>query len=161
MRIARLTLTFVLAVVLSVAGTSAAQAVTTDPAMQSRVDAVIDQFGGTQTGWNAVAWDDGAVVLELAPESAGTDSVTAAADNCASARYCAYASANYQGNKLTYSACPATYTNFSALLASPRSVKNDLSSGTVRVYGGSTVKATLSAGSGTSNVTGVTKITCS
>lgn len=129
----------------------------TDDQMQARVDAVIDEYGGTQTAWNEVTWDAGAVVLEL-----GTDFVPfAGTDDCASGRYCVYSRTGYEGTKITYSACPATYTSFTPLLGSVRSIKNDLGSGTVRAYNGNTLKAALTPGNGTSNVTNVTKLTCS
>ena len=130
--------------------------------MQERVDAVIDQYGGAQTAWNEVTWDAGAVVLELDPPVPGTDVVPyAGTDDCASGRYCVYSKTGYEGTKITYSSCPATYTSFTALLGPVRSIKNDLRSGTVRAYNGSTLKATLTPGNGTSNITNVTKLTCS
>lgn len=135
--------------------------------MQERVEDVIDEHGGVQTGWNEVAWDDGAIILTLDPgDSALTGTVSARAvtaaaarDNCAAGRYCAYGKAGYGGNKLTYSACPATHTSFS-IIGSPRSIKNNRTTGTVKAYNGSALKNTLTAGNGNSNTTGITKITC-
>lgn len=139
--------------------------------MQERVYEVIDEFGGEQTGWNEVSWDDGDVVLTLDPDNnlsvnANTMKsvgVTAAAskEDCASGKYCVYSRALYDGYKLTFSACPATHTSFSKLGGAPRSIMNDRASGKVRAYNGNTVKATLNAGTGTSNISGVTKVTCS
>ncbi|GGM35271.1 peptidase inhibitor family I36 protein [Microbacterium saperdae] len=143
-----------------------AASATTPPAtaMQERVEDIIDEYGGVQTGWNEVAWDEGAIILTIDPDDstlAGTVSARAevARDNCAAGKYCAYGKAGYGGNKLTYSACPATHTSFS-IIGSPRSIKNNRTSGTVKAYNGSTLKTTLTAGNGNSNTTGVTKITC-
>ncbi|MFV0434072.1 MAG: peptidase inhibitor family I36 protein [Leucobacter sp.] len=131
--------------------------------MQERVEDVIEEHGGTQTGWNEVTWDEGAVVLTIAPEDSNETSAnsvrTAAKDNCAAGKYCAYGKIGYGGNKLTYTACPATYTSFSAI-GSVRSIKNNRTSGTVKAYNGSTLKNTLSPGNGSSNTSGITKITC-
>ena len=85
--------------------------------MQERVEDVIEKHGGTQTGWNGVTWDEGAIILTIAPENSietGPNNARAAArDNCAAGKYCAYGKIGYGGNKLTYSACPATQTSFS------------------------------------------------
>ncbi|MFD5225406.1 peptidase inhibitor family I36 protein [Microbacterium sp. NPDC058342] len=139
--------------------------------MQERVDEVIDEFGGEQIDWNEVSWDDGDIVLTLDPDlnlsttGKTTKSVgvtaTASKEDCASGKYCLYSRAFYDGNKLTFSACPATHTSFSKLGGAPRSIMNDRASGKVRAYNGTTVKATLNARTGTSNISGVTKVTCS
>lgn len=141
--------------------------------MQERVDEVIDEFGGEQIGWNEVSWDDGDIVLTLDPDvsvnakATKAIAVTAAAaaasskEDCASGKYCLYSRAFYEGDKLTFSSCPATHTSFTKLGGAPRSIMNDRSSGKVRAYNGNTVKVTLNAGTGTSNITGVTKVTCS
>lgn len=48
---------------------TAAPATTPPPtAMQERVEDVIEEHGGVQTGWNEVTWDAGAVILTLDPE---------------------------------------------------------------------------------------------
>lgn len=138
--------------------------------VQERIDEVIAEHGGDQTAWNEVSWDDGDIVLTIANDqnisiddargtSVPTTTAAASADNCASGKYCVYSRINYGGDKLTYSSCPATYTSFS--LSGPiRSIKNDRSSGTVKAYNGSTLKKTLSPGTGTVNISNVTKITC-
>lgn len=145
-----------------------------EPAMQDAMETVIAEYGGEQTGWNEVTWNDGDIVLELDPTdpdnndsdglAIGTENsaglVTAARDNCQAGRYCVYAKIGYNGNKLTYRTCPATHTSFGALLGPIRSVKNDRTTGTIRAYNGSTVKATLTPGGGTANVSGITKLTC-
>lgn len=142
--------------------------------MQDAVETVIAEYGGEQTGWNEVTWDDGDVVLELDPTDPdnndsdgpviGSESasglIAAVRDNCQAGRYCVYAKIGYNGNKLTYRACPATHTSFGALLGPVRSVKNDRTTGTIRAYRGSTVKAALAPGRGAANVSGITKLTC-
>ncbi|MFT4156509.1 MAG: peptidase inhibitor family I36 protein [Microbacterium sp.] len=144
--------------------------------MQERVDEVIDEFGGEQISWNEVSWDSGDVVLTLDPNLSMTNQTTssetatastattvaaASKEDCASGKYCLYSRAFYEGDKLTFSACPATHTSFTKLGGAPRSIMNDRSSGKVKAYSGNTVKATLNAGTGTSNISGVTKVTCS
>lgn len=169
MRTPRILLTSALAIAAFLVPSAAWATGEPAPTMQNRVDAVIAEFGGEQSGWNAVSWESGAVVLSLDPEGAQEELSTSArtaisvlaADNCASARYCAYSGTSYTGNKLTYATCPATYTSFGALLGPVRSVKNDLSGKTVRVYAGTAIRATLAGGAGTTNVTGITKIQCS
>lgn len=130
--------------------------------MQERVEEVIDEFGGEQISWNEVSWDGGKIVLTLNAETTTPLAVVAASkEDCASGKYCLYSRAFYEGDKLTFSACPATHTSFTLLGGAPRSIMNDRSSGKVKAYNGSTVKATLNAGTGTSNISGVTKVTCS
>lgn len=138
--------------------------------MQKGVDEVIDEFGGEHVGWNKVSWDNGDIILTLDPDlnlsmtgkTTKSVGVTAASkEDCASGKYCLYSRAFYDGNKLTFSACPATHTSFSKLGGAPRSIMNDRASGKVRAYNGNTVKTTLNAGTGASNITGVTKVTCS
>lgn len=132
--------------------------------MQERVDEVIAEFGGEQVDWNQVSWDEGEIVLTLAEEEsrANTARVAAAAatDKCASGKYCVYPKIGYGGNQLAFSACPATQTSFS-VIGSIRSIKNDRASNTVRAYAGSTLRATLAAGTGNTNISGITKVTCS
>lgn len=128
--------------------------------LQGEIDSILAEFGGEQTAWNEVSWDDGNVVLTL-DTGAVHQIAPFAIGGCDSGKYCAYSATLYSGRKLSFSTCPSTHTSFSALGGPVRSVANSRSSGTVRVYGGSTLKATLSPNSGASNVSGVTKITCS
>ncbi len=166
MRVARIlpvTVAVTLAVLIGPVSAGASELNATS--MQERVDEVLAEYGGEQTGWNEVSWDGGDVVLTLASDVAleahFPGSIAAAAvDNCAAGKYCAYGAAGYGGGKLTYSSCPATHTSFGAI-GKVRSIKNDRSSGTVRAYNGSTLKATLAPGTGASNVSSITKITCS
>lgn len=148
------------------APTSATAAGSEFQTMAERVAQVIADHGGTQTGWNQVSWDDGDTVLTLAPTGGGNSSTaliagvtTLAADTCAAGKYCVYSQINYGGNELAFTACPATQTSF-GVIGSVRSIKNARTSSTVRAYAGTTVKATLSPGVGSANVTGVTKVTC-
>ncbi|MCS4276498.1 hypothetical protein M2390_001680 [Mycetocola sp. BIGb0189] len=131
-------------------------------AMQARVDSIISVHGGEQTAWNEITWDNGDVIATLSAEpAASARSLSAlAAGNCASGRYCAYSLLNYGGDRLTYSACPATNTSFSAI-GTVRSISNNRASSTVRAYAGTTLKNTISSGSGASSTTGITRITCS
>lgn len=146
---------------LSTPSIASAQGSPTD-AMQVRVDSIIATHGGEQVAWNEISWDQGAVVATLSPESeVSSRSISVlAAGNCESGRYCAYSRINYGGDKLTFSACPATNTSFGAI-GQARSISNNRSSSTVRAYAGTTLKNTISTGSGAANVTGITRITCS
>ena len=168
MYITRLVAAFALAMVTltAPAGAVAQELSPTASTMQERIDEVIGEHGGTQTGWNEITWNDGDIVLTLESEtdmapSRRATAASAAKDDCAAGKYCVYAKTEYAGNKIRYSACPATYTSFTLLHASIHSIKNDLSSGTVRAYNGSTLKKTLSPGAGAPTVTNITKITCS
>lgn len=165
MRMTRYAAALILALAVLMAPTSAGAADTTSSTVQERVDEVIDEYGGEQTAWNEVTWEDGDIVLTLAPETTTTVSLRAtvtatAADDCASGKYCVYSKTNYNGDKISYSKCPATYTSFTALSDSIHSIKNDRTSGTVKAYNGTTVKSTLAAGKGSTSVTSITKVTC-
>lgn len=122
--------------------------------MQQEIEAIISAHGGQQTSWNTITWDDGAVTLEI------RDGIAPTADSCAAGSYCAFQSANYIGNKLTFSACPATFTDFSALGGSIGSMSNKRTTGTVRAFAGAATKATLAPGRGAPILGGITKITC-
>lgn len=129
--------------------------------MQSRIDAALaGQPGGIQIGWNEISWDDGDVVLTLAPAStSGGAGRRAAIGGCASGKFCAYNQTGYRGDKITYSACTSSHS-VAGLAGAVRSIANSRTSGTVRAYAGSTLLASASAGSG-KNVTGTTtKISC-
>lgn len=128
------------------------------PDLQVRIDSIVAEYGGAQTAWNEVSWEDDQVVLTLAE---GVDAARTApmSSGCASGRYCAYSGIGYTGDKITYSTCPATHTAFVAI-GSVRSIMNARSSGTVRAYGGATLKAALSPSVGRTSISGVAKITC-
>lgn len=143
----------------SVAGPTAAATGTGN--MQERVEAVLaENPGGTQIGWNEISWDDGDVILTLAP-SASPSGVTAfaAVGGCTAGRFCAYSQSSYGGDKITFSTCTSSHS-VSALSGPVRSMANSRTSGTIRAYAGSTLLASAAAGTG-SNVTGTTtKISC-
>lgn len=120
--------------------------------MQNHIDEVIEEYGGMQTAWNEVSWDEGNLILTI--NSTLTDPV------CGSGRYCVYSRTSYKGFQLSFSTCPATNTSFDAI-GPVRSIKNNRTSGIVRAYSGSTLKSTISAGNGSANVSGITKVTCS
>lgn len=164
----------VTATLLALAVPLTSTAAVADPAMQARVDAVIAQYGGTQTDWNEVSWPDEGVVLDLSPTSppanavaASTqlvphlDSATASATaSCSSGTHCVYSGATYTGNRISYSSCSSSQS-VAALGGSVQSIYNARSNKTIKAYNGSTVVATVSANSG-KNVSGtITKIGCS
>ncbi len=153
MRTPRLLATVAAAVLFTLAPALPASAV--DP-MQDRVDAVIAEFGGEQTAPNEVSWDDGAVILTLAPEG-----VTAfAIGNCPSGSYCAYSGLSYSGSRLAFSTC--TSGNSVAALPSVKSIANSRTSGTVKAYNGSTLVATVNANTGKTPITAAVKtLNCS
>lgn len=130
------------------------------PSMAERVAQVVAEHGGEQTGWNQVSWDGGDTVLTLAPTAGPTATIAPlAAATCTAGKYCVYSQISYGGNELAFTACPATQTSF-GVIGSVRSIKNARTSSTVRAYAGTTVRATLSPGAGSANVSGVTKVTC-
>ncbi len=151
------TIALVLAVVLTPLHASAD--VPSTPSIQKQIDRVITQHGGQQTGWNEVSWDHGAITLTVNSETS-LSPFAANGTTCAAGKYCVYSRSQQGGTKLSYSTCPATYTSFSALSGSVRSVVNNRSNGVVRAYSGNEVKAQLSAGQAANNVTGITKLTC-
>lgn len=126
------------------------------PSMAERVAQVVAEHGGEQTGWNQVSWDGGAAVLTLAPTATIAPLAAAA---CTAGKYSVYSQISYGGSELAFTACPATQTSF-GVIGSVRSIKNARTSSTVRAYAGTTVRATLSPGAGSANVSGVTKVTC-
>jgi len=141
---------------------SPAQAITSNPEMQTRVETVLEQNpGGTQIAWNEVSWDDGEVVLTLAPPTVGAGpAVLAVVGGCTSGKFCAYNQTGYLGDKITYSTCTSTQS-VANLIGAVRSIANSRTTGTIRAYAGSTLLASAAAGAG-SNVTGTsTNISCS
>jgi len=132
--------------------------------VQDQVDEVIDKFGGEQTAWNEVSWDDGDVTLTIVPETstASAQIVSAAAaatkNNCATGKHCAFATAGYRGNVMAFATC-ATNQSLAAL-GSAGSVANNRSNKSVKAYKGTTLVATISANSG-KDTAGTTKLSCS
>lgn len=152
-----------LALLLSAAATLAtatptlAAPATVSMPMQQRVNAALAEVpGGVQTAWNEVSWDDGAVVLTLAPEGVAT---AAAVGSCASGTFCAYAKVGYTGTKLTFSTCTSGLSV--AALPQVRSIANARSSGTVSAYNGSTLVTTVAAGTGKNTAGTITSLSCS
>lgn len=133
--------------------------------LQDEVDAVIAEFGGTQTAPNEVSWDDGAVVLTIAPDDAasrfGLSGVTAfSVGSCPSGAFCAYSGTSYTGSRLTFTAC--TTGNSVAALGTVRSLANSRGYGTVRAYDGWATVATLGPNTGAASVAaGIDKLNCS
>lgn len=130
-----------------------------DPSTQARINAIIEEFGGTQSSWNEVSWENGEVILAVASSADGA-AAPMAVGSCAEGRYCAFSQAGYIGDKLSFTACPANQFSF-APLSNVRSVANSRATLTVRIYGGTVLKATLPPNTGTPNVSGVTRISCS
>ncbi|GAA5205402.1 peptidase inhibitor family I36 protein [Microbacterium kyungheense] len=152
-------------VVGAVALSASPAAASTDPT-QDQVDAVIAEFGGTQTASNEVTWDDGAVVLTIAPESTASrfsspSGITAfSVGSCPSGYFCAYSGTSYTGSRLTFSSC--TTGNSVAALGTVRSLANSRGYGTVRAYAGWSTVATLGPNTGAASVSaGIDKLNCS
>ncbi len=147
-------------IALSISAASPATAKPTDP-MDDLVAAALEATpGGTRTGWNEVAWDDGDIVLTLADPATRTGATAKAVGGCASGKFCAYTLPGYLGNKLTFSTCTSNH-GVSALGGSVRSIANSRSSGTVKAYNGSSLVLSVSAGTGKNTTATITKLACS
>jgi len=139
---------------------SASPAAATTDATQDQVDAVIAEFGGTQTAANEVSWDDGAVVLTIAAQTTSRGITAFAVGGCPSGTFCAYSGTSYTGSRLTFTAC--TTGNSVAALGTVRSLANARGTGTVRAYDGWATVATLGPNTGAASVAaGTDKINCS
>jgi hypothetical protein len=126
-------------------------------AVQDRIDQVLVDYGGTQSSWNQVSWDGGAIVLTVVDP---TGPQTFSIGPCAAGKYCAYSGTSYTGSVLTFSTC--TTGNSVAALGQVRSIANSRTSGTVRAYNGSTLVATVSANTGKTPISGtVSTVSCS
>ncbi|MBB1484988.1 peptidase inhibitor family I36 protein [Tessaracoccus sp. MC1865] len=122
---------------------------------QAEIDALIAQYGGIQTSADTISWDEGAVTLVIRDNAQPY-----AIDSCPTGRFCAFQRAYFQGSIMSFSACPGTYTDFSPLGGKPGSIAHKRSTGTVRAYANTTLKATLLPGQSSASLTGITKITC-
>lgn len=145
------------AAALATATPTLAAPATAPTSMQQRVNtALIETPGGIQTAWNEISWDNGDVVLTIAPEGLITASTVG---TCESGKFCAYAKASYSGTKLTFSTC----TSGLSVTALPqvRSIANARSSGTVTAYNGSTLVTTVAAGTGKNTTGTITSLSCS
>ncbi|ACZ29893.1 hypothetical protein Xcel_0861 [Xylanimonas cellulosilytica DSM 15894] len=128
------------------------------PDMQERIETVLaDNPGGVQTGWNEVTWDDGAVILTIAPDS---DIAPRTIGSCATGAFCAYSQAGYLGSKLTFTTCTANHS-VSTLGAPVRSIANARNNNTVKALNGSTVVLTVPANTGKNTTASITKLSCS
>ncbi len=155
-----LTLLVSAATALTTAAPAAALGSTTSTPMQQRVNAALAaEPGGMQTAWNEVSWDDGRIVLTLAPPALPWE-VAAQVSNCASGKFCAYSAAGYGGNKLAFSTCTSNLS-VSALGAPVRSIANSRTSGTVTAYNNGTYVTTVAAGTGKNILVSITSLSCS
>lgn len=145
------------AAALTLGGALSASAASSGETMQERVDRVLlDHPGGVQIAPNEVSWENGAVVLTLAP----TDGIAPlAVGSCASGSYCAYNGSGLSGSKLTFSTC-GTYST--TALGTVRSIANARTSGYVDAKNSSgSVLATISSGSSISYApAGIAQLTC-
>jgi len=168
MKTARISLviTTLAALLLQAQGASAAEVAA--ESMQSRVDAVIAEFGGLQTAPNEVTWDDGATVLDLAPspDAPAPEAATPLArvaltvGGCAAGAHCIYSASNYAGDKVTFTGCSSN-ESVALLDGYVRSVANATANSTVRVFQGTSLLTRVAAGTG-KNVSGAaTRIACS
>lgn len=147
--------------------TTASAVTPTTITVQDLVDEVIDTHGGQQSSWNEVSWDGGDIVLTIDPGPSNSaakvaplaEYATSSTSTCPAGRCCAWNYTHYRGDRLTFATCPATVTSFTTI-GSVRSVYNARTSGTVRAYSGTALKATVTAGKGATNVSGITTITC-
>jgi hypothetical protein len=162
------------ATVLLPIGATAASAAE-DP-VQDRVDSVIADFGGVQTGAGEITWNGGEAVLEIIPaaEVAGvaedarsfaSDALAAssllaraAVGNCASGKICAYSGSSMTLSKLSFSTCSGA--NSVAALGAVRSIANARSSGSAYGYNGATKVVTVSADSYKNTTAKITRVGC-
>jgi hypothetical protein len=128
--------------------------------LQEQVDVILKQNPGSkQTGPNEVTMVGGDPVLTLDVDEDLLSFAAKAVGSCPSGKFCAYSSIGYNGSVLTYSTCTSNHSV--AGLSAVRSIANSRASGTVRAYKGSTLLATVAAGTGKDVSAGSTKLTCS
>lgn len=129
-------------------------ALASDASLDERVEQVLRDFpGGVRISENAVAWEDGDIVLTLP-----TPGARFAVGSCETGKFCAYGGANLSGGKLTFSACKAS--NSTAPLGTVRSFANARSSGTVYAYNGATSVDWVGAGSWDNTSATITRLGC-
>ncbi len=129
---------------------------------QERIEEIIAEYGGEQTAWNEISWNDGDVVFTAAPllEAGRTPSATTTLTrNCDSGRHCAFSGTGYSGERLTFSSCSSNQNI--GVLASVQSVANNRTGKSIKVYKNSAILATVPANSGGNVSTGATSLTCS
>ncbi|GAA2463080.1 peptidase inhibitor family I36 protein [Agromyces soli] len=124
--------------------------------LQQQIDAVLAEFpGGVQTGPDEVSWQDGAVVLNLAPEG---QLAARSVGSCATGAHCVYSGVGLSGSKLTFSTCS---TQSVAPLGAPVASIANARSVVVRAYNSVGVVGSVSANSSASTSSwGVTKVGC-
>ncbi|GAB3617560.1 hypothetical protein GCM10027416_21170 [Okibacterium endophyticum] len=154
----------ILVACLSLLTPSMAQAVEGDEdPTQKRIDEVIAEYGGEQTAWNEVEWNDGEIVFTAAPVNEAQliqRSVSAAATrNCDSGRHCAFSGTGYSGERLAFSSCSSNQSL--GVLSAVRSIANNRSGKRIKVYKKSTLLTTVGANSGSNVSLGATSLTCS
>lgn len=148
----RRTLATLAAAALLLLGVSAAPAFASDP-VQTKIEAIIAQYGGEQISTNQIGWDDGDVVLTV-PAAFSTQSV----GSCATGKFCAYSAINQAGLSISFTNC--TTANSTAPIGSVRSVANARTSGSVKAYNGATVVLTVGAGAKTNTGATITRLGC-
>ncbi|MGN7948537.1 hypothetical protein ACTJKH_07310 [Microbacterium sp. 22215] len=105
--------------------------------------------GGIAVDDTTVVWPALGMTLEAASES----SALRAVGSCATGTYCAYASPNLQGSKLTFTICTNVST---AALQTVGSIANGRTSGSVRARNSSGTTLATAGANGSANVGGVT-----
>lgn len=142
---------------------AAAQAVEpVESPVQERIDDIISEYGGEQTAWNEITWNDGEVVFTAAVATATNTRALAAAatkNNCPSGQHCAFSAQSYGGDRLAFSAC--TSNQSLSVLGTVLSVANNRTGKSIKVYKGSTLLTTVAANTGKNVSAGATKLTCS
>ena len=150
-------------VTLLLSAAPASAATFSDDELQDRVDAVIAEYGGVQTGENEVSWDGGAIVLTIAAgdgSATRSDMSAQAVGDCPTWSFCAYSGYSYSGSRLQFTAC--TSGNSVAALPVVRSIANARLWGTVRAYDGGSLVATVPPNTGLTSVAGgIDTLSCS
>lgn len=132
--------------------------------MQQRIAAAIEATpGGVQVSWNEVSWNNGDVVLTLAPETgeptaAGETAPAAAVGSCANDRHCVYSLPGLAGNKLTFTTC--TSQGVGPLGAPVKSVANARTGVTVTAKNGTAVVLTVGGNSWANTSAAITTVSC-
>lgn len=151
------TLVVALSVTLLVLGLTAGASTTS---LQERVDLALEQNpGSVQIGPNEIAIDGSTIlVLEMAGSGQSRAQPAGTVGGCPAGKFCAYSKVGYAGDYLSYSTCESSH---SVAGISVRSIANSRSSGSVLAYKGSTLLATVAAGTGKNVSKGTSKLSCS
>lgn len=140
-----------------IATTTMTATAATDP-IQDRIDTVLAEYGGQQTAWNEVSWDDGATILTLAPD-AGTVAPFAVG-GCPDSNFCVYSLAGYVGSRITFTTCTSNHP-VGALGGPVRSIANSRTSGSVTAYNVNAYVLTVPYNNGTNTISTITRLSCS